>query len=110
MRETGVFDQYAQELISASYGALSLSADVAVLPEVLLPYESAADDFTYYEGPTLQVFASAHQLCLSLLPLACPCLPCLPACMHALTQRSPSPPPPAPAPGRPSPTPASAPG
>ena len=33
-REAGLLQQYAQGLLAASYGALSLSPDVAVLPEV----------------------------------------------------------------------------
>jgi hypothetical protein len=56
MRETGAIDAYNQALIAASYGALSLNAEVAVLPEVYIPYSSAApDNFTYYEDPAKQV-------------------------------------------------------
>ena len=51
-----MFDQYNQPLIQASYGALSLSADVAVLPEVYLPYDANVEDnFTYYEAPAVEV-------------------------------------------------------
>lgn len=56
MAQTGMFEQYNQALIAASYGALSLSADVAVLPEVYLPYRSdAPDNFSYYETPAVEV-------------------------------------------------------
>lgn len=57
LRQTGAFDQYNQALVAASYGALSLSADVAVLPEVLLPRDTpdTASNFTYYETPAVQV-------------------------------------------------------
>ncbi|KAI3423310.1 hypothetical protein D9Q98_010721 [Chlorella vulgaris] len=60
MRETGAIDAYNQALIGASYGALSLNAEVAVLPEVYIPYSSAApDNFTYYEAPAKQALAAA---------------------------------------------------
>ena len=51
-----MFDQYNQALIAASYGQLSLSADVAVLPETYIPYSlpEAQDNFTYYEQPAKQ--------------------------------------------------------
>ncbi|KAL4855201.1 Calponin y domain-containing protein [Chlorella vulgaris] len=60
MRETGAIDAYNQALIAASYGALSLNAEVAVLPEVYIPYASASpDNFTYYEDPAKQALAAA---------------------------------------------------
>ena len=51
-----MFDQYNQALIAASHGQLSLSADVAVLPETYIPYSlpEAQDNFTYYEQPAKQ--------------------------------------------------------
>ena len=51
-----MFDQYNQALIAASYGQLSLSADVAVLPKTYIPYSlpEAQDNFTYYEQPAKQ--------------------------------------------------------
>jgi len=52
----GMLDQYNQALIQASYGSLSLSADVAVLPEIYLPYDANVEDnFTYYEAPAVEV-------------------------------------------------------
>lgn len=55
-----MFEQLNEALIAASYGALSLSPDVAVLPEVLLPREAqSSDEFTYYEKAPLQVRARA---------------------------------------------------
>lgn len=56
----GMFDRYNEALIQASYGALSLSADVAVLPEIYLPYEANVEDnFTYYEAPAVEVHTPA---------------------------------------------------
>lgn len=48
--------QYNQALIAASGGALSLSFDVAVLPETLVDRDtSSSDAFLYYEEPAQQV-------------------------------------------------------
>jgi hypothetical protein len=56
MRQTGLWDAYAQALAAASYGQLALSADVAVLPEQYIPYDSPApDNFQYYETPARNV-------------------------------------------------------
>ena len=74
-----MFDQYNQALIQASYGALSLSADVAVLPEIYLPYDANVEDnFTYYEAPAVEVGCSLLPsplllLLPSLLLLVCMC-------------------------------------
>jgi len=57
----GLFEQYNQALISASYGKLSLSADVAVLPEVMIPYNlpDSPSNFSYYEDGPRKVSARA---------------------------------------------------
>jgi hypothetical protein len=52
-----MFDQYNQALIAASYGQLSLSSNVSVLPEVMLTKAGPpnADNFQYYEAPARSV-------------------------------------------------------
>lgn len=56
MQQAGVFEQYAQALIASSYGQLSLSPAVTVLPEIYIPYDSSApENFTYYQAPATQV-------------------------------------------------------
>ncbi|KAL4449525.1 hypothetical protein ABPG77_007169 [Micractinium sp. CCAP 211/92] len=64
LRETGMFEQYNQALIAASYGQLSLSADVAVLPEVYIPFNYTSPSnstFAYYEDLPLQALEAAGE-------------------------------------------------
>ncbi|KAL4443898.1 hypothetical protein ABPG75_011635 [Micractinium tetrahymenae] len=76
LRETGMFEQYNQAIIAASYGQLSLSADVAVLPEVYIPFNYTSpsnSSFAYYEDLPLQALEAAGEdpwMWLILAPLA----------------------------------------
>lgn len=63
IQATGAFDQYNQALISNSYGALSLSPHVTVLPEVLVGKSPAAvtqsdSPTSYYSVPARQAVAA----------------------------------------------------
>ena len=57
-----MFDQYNQAMIQMSYGMLSVSHDVPVLPEVLIPYDNPATNFAYYEEPIRAVSCRAGRL------------------------------------------------
>lgn len=48
---TGTYDRWAEEVVSNSYGLLSLAPDMTILPVLLMPQTTGQSAFAYSEAP-----------------------------------------------------------